>query len=99
MIVHYSNIYNVLVFKNLESKSTCKISPLVSPTICRCPEASTGNVRCRILNSAPCGIPSLSMNELGLLVVQLERLKDQKKGLMQKLLSGDIHLTSMEAAE
>lgn len=32
-------------------------------------------------------------------MVQLERLKDQKKGLMQKLLSGDIRLTSMEAAK
>ena len=37
--------------------------------------------------------------ELGLLVVQFEHLKDQKKGLMQKLLSGDMRLSSMEAAE
>ena len=32
-------------------------------------------------------------------MVQLERLKDQKKGLMQKLLSGDMPLSSMETVE
>ena len=37
--------------------------------------------------------------ELDLLVLQLERLKEQKRGLMQKLLSGDMRLSSMEAAE
>ncbi|WP_372097772.1 restriction endonuclease subunit S [Tistrella mobilis] len=38
-------------------------------------------------------------NEIGLLQQELRRLTDQKRGLMQKLLSGDMRLSSMEAAE
>jgi len=38
-------------------------------------------------------------NEIGLLQQELRRLADQKRGLMQKLLSGDMCLSSMEAAE
>jgi len=38
-------------------------------------------------------------NEIGLLQQELGHLTDQKRGLMQKLLSGDMRLSSMEAAE
>lgn len=38
-------------------------------------------------------------NEIDLLQQELQRLTDQKRGLMQKLLSGDMRLSSMEAAE
>ena len=35
-------------------------------------------------------------NEIGLLQQELRRLTDQKRGLMQKLLSGDMRLSSTE---
>lgn len=38
-------------------------------------------------------------DEIGLLQQELRCLTDQKRGLMQKLLSGDMRLSSMEAAE
>ena len=38
-------------------------------------------------------------NEIGLLQQELRRLTDQKRGIMQKLLSGDMRLSAMEAAE
>jgi len=38
-------------------------------------------------------------DEIELLTKSLRPLREQKKGLMQKLLSGDMRLSSMEAAE